>query len=86
MRLPPAWQSAGLTVGVALTGVAITVGIVRPQLVDIDRLLGGTMLYGTLAIAVIAIDAVVLGVTSRRMGRYRAYAPENAAARTPDSR
>ncbi len=66
--LPPAWTSIGLTVAVALTGLALAVGIVRPRLVDIDRLLGGTLLYGSLAVAVVVADACVLGLASVVLG------------------
>jgi signal transduction histidine kinase len=66
--LPRTWSSFGLTVGVALTGVALTIGIVRPHLVDIDRLLGGTVLYGALAVAVLVVDACVLGAASVLLG------------------
>ena len=59
--LPPAWASFGLTVAVGLTGVALAIGIVRPRLVDIDRLLGGTVLYAALAASVLLIDALILG-------------------------
>jgi hypothetical protein len=46
--LPPEWTSAGLLIAVGLTGFAITAGIMRPYLLDIDRLLGGTLLYAAL--------------------------------------
>ncbi|MGW4946455.1 sensor histidine kinase [Actinoplanes sp. NPDC004185] len=66
--LPAAWTSIGLTTSVALTGIALVIGIVRPQLVDIDRLLGATVLYGALAVSVLAVDACVLGLTSAVLG------------------
>ncbi|MFI7599473.1 histidine kinase [Actinoplanes sp. NPDC049681] len=66
--LPVAWTSIGLTVAVSLTGVALTVGIIAPQLVDIDRLLGGTVLYAALALSVLVVDACVLGVASAVLG------------------
>ena len=67
--LPRALTSAGLTVGVGLTGVAVTVGILRPHLVDVERLLGGTFLYAAMAVTVLAVDACVLGVTGAVLGQ-----------------
>jgi len=66
--LPPAWTSFGLTAAVGLTGVALVIGIVRPQLFDIDRLLGGTVLYAALAASVLLVDALVLGVAGVLLG------------------
>jgi signal transduction histidine kinase len=66
--LPPAWASIGLTTAVGLTGVALVIGIVRPHLLDINRLLGGTLLYAALAVTVIAVDACVLGVAGAVLG------------------
>ncbi|WP_409329203.1 sensor histidine kinase [Trujillonella humicola] len=53
-------SSASLSVAVTLTGSAVAVGILRPRLVDIDRLLGGTLVYGGLAVGVVLIDLAVL--------------------------
>jgi signal transduction histidine kinase len=66
--LPASWSSAGLTSAVSLTGVALVVGIVRPHLVDVDRLLGGTLLYAAMAVTVLVVDACVLGATSVLLG------------------
>ncbi|MFC3382349.1 sensor histidine kinase [Couchioplanes caeruleus subsp. azureus] len=66
--LPQSLTSIGLSVAVGLTGIALTVGIVAPQLVDIDRLLGGTLLYAAMALSVLLVDACVLGVASTVLG------------------
>jgi signal transduction histidine kinase len=66
--LPPAWVSAGLLVAVTVTGFAVTVGIVRPHLLDIDRLLGGTVLYGALALTVVLVDLAVVAVARQLLG------------------
>jgi signal transduction histidine kinase len=66
--LPRSWTSFGLTAAVGLTGVALVIGIVRPQLLDIEWLLGGTVLYAALAASVLLIDAVLLGVASTLLG------------------
>jgi signal transduction histidine kinase len=62
--LPGAFTSPMLTVAVCVTGVAVTIGIVRPDVTDVDELLNGTLRYGALAFAVVAVDALVLAVTS----------------------
>ncbi|GAA0810383.1 sensor histidine kinase [Spirilliplanes yamanashiensis] len=66
--LPEAWTSVGLTAAVAVTGLALAIGVVRPQLVDIDRLLGGTLVYAALAVTVLVVDACVLGLASALLG------------------
>ncbi|MGY1856812.1 histidine kinase [Modestobacter sp. SYSU DS0290] len=60
--------SLGLSLAVGLTGLAVTVGIVRPQAVDIDRLLGGTLVYGGLAVAVVLLDLAVVATTGALLG------------------
>ncbi|GAA4722022.1 sensor histidine kinase [Phytohabitans rumicis] len=65
---PETWTSAGLSIGIALTGIAITIGIVKPDLLDIDRLLGATLRYGGLAVAVVLVDVAVVGATGAVLG------------------
>jgi signal transduction histidine kinase len=66
--LPSSWTSFLLTSAVALTGLALVIGIVRPRLFDIDRLLGGTLLYAALAASVLLVDALVLTGASVLLG------------------
>ncbi|UQU66964.1 sensor histidine kinase [Couchioplanes caeruleus] len=66
--LPQGWTSVALTTAVALTGVALAIGIIAPQAVDIDRLLGGTVLYAAMAVSVLLVDACVLGVAGAVLG------------------
>jgi signal transduction histidine kinase len=66
--LPQSALGAGLFVAIAVTGGAIAVGVLRPRLVDIDRLLGGTVLYGALAAIVVAVDAAVLALVTTTLG------------------
>ncbi|MGN6300214.1 MAG: sensor histidine kinase, partial [Angustibacter sp.] len=61
LALPTAVSSLGLTVAVVVTAASVAVGILRPQLVDVERLLGGTVLYAGLLVAVLAIDAALIG-------------------------
>lgn len=66
--LPGPWASAGLVVAVSVTSLAVTVGITRPELVDVDRLLGHTIVYGSLVVGSVVIDLLVLGATSWFLG------------------
>ena len=66
--LPAAWTSIGLSVAVGLTGLAVAAGIARPQVVDVDRLLRGTLLYGALAAAVVAVDVAVVAAAGGLLG------------------
>ncbi|WP_155347734.1 sensor histidine kinase [Acrocarpospora pleiomorpha] len=68
-RLLPGWfGSVGLTVAVALTAGSVAIGIVRPDLVDVDRLLGGTLVYGILLALTFVLDLLVLGSAGRLLG------------------
>ena len=61
-------SSFALSVAVGLTGAAVAVGLLRPRLVDIDRLLGGTLVYGGLAVAVVLLDLAVVAGAGRLLG------------------
>jgi signal transduction histidine kinase len=65
---PGSTASLALAVAVALTGGAVTVGILRPRAVDIDRLLGRTLVYGGLAVAVVLLDLGVVAATGALLG------------------
>ena len=66
--LPDEWASAGLLVAVTLAGAAVGVGIVRPTLVDVDALLGGTVVYALLGTALLLADLAVLAGTGLLLG------------------
>lgn len=66
--LPDALASAGLTVAVVVTAGSVAVGILRPGLVDVDRLLGGTLLYAALLVLTLALDALVIGLAGVLVG------------------
>ncbi|MEU7869351.1 sensor histidine kinase [Dactylosporangium sp. NPDC049140] len=66
--LPQTVLGAGLFVAIAITGAAIAAGVLRPQLLDIDRLLGGTVLYGALAAVVVVVDAAILALVTTELG------------------
>jgi signal transduction histidine kinase len=61
-------SSFTLSLAVTLTGAAVAVGILRPQAVDIDRLLGGTLVYGGLAVAVVLLDLAVIAAAGALLG------------------
>ncbi|MCO8273160.1 sensor histidine kinase [Actinoplanes sp. TRM 88003] len=73
----PGFTSIAIGPAVGLTGAAIAVALIRPRLLDVDRLLGGTVLYGAMAVTVLAVDACVLGATGALLGR---QLPERDAA------
>jgi signal transduction histidine kinase len=60
--------SFALSIAVTLTGAAIAVGILRPRAVDIDRLLGGTLVYGALGVGVVLLDLAVLAAAGALLG------------------
>ena len=62
--LPGPWASAGLVLAVCVTSAAVAIGITRPELVDVDRLLGDTLVYGILVAGSVVLDLVVLGGAS----------------------
>jgi signal transduction histidine kinase len=66
--LPTEVRSWGLVLAVVVTAAAVAVGVTRPDLVDVDRLLGGTLLYALLLLATVLIDLVVLGAAGRLLG------------------
>jgi signal transduction histidine kinase len=65
---PSSTVSFDLALAVGLTGLAVTLGILRPRAVDIDRLLGGTLVYGGLAVGVVVLDLAVLAAAGSLLG------------------
>ncbi|MGR6965074.1 sensor histidine kinase [Geodermatophilus sp. URMC 61] len=65
---PGTGSTLALLAALALTATAVTVGILRPRAVDIDRLLGGTLVYGGLAIGVVLLDLAVLAAAGALLG------------------
>lgn len=47
---------------------AMTVAVVRPDLVDVEQLLGGTLLYGALSLIVLGIDLALLAAVTAVAG------------------
>ncbi len=66
--LPGDEASFGLSLAVTLTGAAVAVGVLQPQAVDVDRLLGATLVYGGLAVGVVLLDLAVLGAAGALLG------------------
>jgi signal transduction histidine kinase len=63
--VPGAVTSYGLTVCVALTVGSVAIALVEPELVDIDALLGSTIVYGALVVASFVLDLLVLSAAGR---------------------
>ncbi|MGY1726939.1 sensor histidine kinase [Geodermatophilus sp. SYSU D01062] len=68
LLLPADPSTLALAVAVALTGSAVAVGVLRPRAVDVDRLLGGTLVYGGLAVGVVLLDLLVLAAAGALLG------------------
>jgi signal transduction histidine kinase len=68
LLFPTSTVSYDLALAVGLTGLAVTLGILRPRAVDIDRLLGGTLVYGGLAVGVVVLDLAVLAGAGSLLG------------------
>ncbi|MGY1742629.1 MULTISPECIES: histidine kinase [unclassified Blastococcus] len=68
LLVPGDLTSIALGTAVGLTGGAVAVGLLRPRLVDIDRLLGGTLVYGGLAVAVVLLDLAVIAAAGALLG------------------
>lgn len=64
----PGLVGAALFLIVALVPVAVTIALVDPTLVSIERLLGGTLVYGGLAVLLVAFDFAVLAVLTTVLG------------------
>ena len=57
-----------LIVALAVTGVSIAIGLVDPELGDVDALMGGTVVWAVVAGAVIALDAILLAALNAGLG------------------
>ncbi len=60
--------TAGVVTAVAVTAGAVAVGVAQPSLVDIDRLLSATLVHSALTVAVLLVDAAVVGVGGALVG------------------
>ncbi|MEU2347576.1 histidine kinase [Modestobacter sp. NPDC049651] len=66
--VPGVSGSVGLLVAVTVTSAATVVGLLRPRLVDVDALLGGTVVYGALGAGVVLLDALVVAGSDAVLG------------------
>ncbi len=57
-----------LATAVILTAASVTIGVVRPDLADVDALVAGTLTYAGVAAVVVGLDLAVLGVTGAVLG------------------
>jgi hypothetical protein len=62
LLVPEFSSAAGLVVAAVVTSAAVVVGVRTPRIVDIDALLGGTLVYGVLVVLVVGLDAAVVAV------------------------
>lgn len=68
--LPDAVGSYGLSVALAVTGAAVAVGLVRPDVIDVDRLLDSTLVYGALVVTSYLLDLALLALASNLLGAH----------------
>ncbi len=59
---------AALLIAVTTTCASVTIGIVKPDLADIDALVSATVVYALVAAVVIAVDLGLLGLAARVLG------------------
>ena len=57
-----------LAAAVVLTAISVTVGVVRPDLADVDALVAGTLTYAGVAGLVVALDLLILAVGGALLG------------------
>ena len=63
--VPGAVTSYGLTLCVGLTAGSVAIALTEPELVDINALLGSTLVYGVLIVASFVVDLLVLSAAGR---------------------
>ena len=66
--VPTLGGGVGLTLAALVTGAAVVVGVRTPRLVDVDALLGGTLVYAALGALVVVLDAAVVAVAGATLG------------------
>ncbi|MGZ5415572.1 MAG: sensor histidine kinase [Nocardioides sp.] len=57
-----------LATAVILTAVSVAIGVVRPELADVDALVAGTLTYAGVAAVVVGLDLAVLALTGALLG------------------
>lgn len=60
--LPDSAGSYGLTVAIAVTSASVAIGLTRPDLVDVDRLLDSTLVYGALVVCSYLLDLALISL------------------------
>ena len=62
-----ALTTAVLALAVVLVSVSVAVGVVRPDLADVDALVAGTLTYAGVAVVVVGIDLAMLAAADRAL-------------------
>lgn len=57
-----------LVTALVVTSASVVIGVVRPQTGDVDALVGGTLVYGGIAVAFVALDLLVVAGASALLG------------------
>jgi signal transduction histidine kinase len=66
--LPDSVGSYGLTFAIGVTSASVAIGLTRPELVDVDRLLDSTLVYGALVVVSYQLDLALIGVAGNLLG------------------
>ena len=61
-------QDVLFAVGVLLPAVALTIGLVRPEVVAVDELLSSTLVHGLTSVVVVAVDLLALALLTSLLG------------------
>lgn len=62
--------TVALVVALAVTGVSIAIGILDPELGDVDALMGGTLVWAAVGACVIALDVALVAVLNGLLGEH----------------
>jgi two-component system NarL family sensor kinase len=58
----------GLVLCLVVTGVSVAIGILEPEITDVDALMGGTLVYAAVAAAVIGLDLALVAILNEAIG------------------
>ncbi|WP_307827866.1 sensor histidine kinase [Nocardioides sp. SYSU D00038] len=62
----PAWVA--LVLCLAVTAVSVTIGVVAPEVTDVDALMGGTLVFAAVSATVVGFDLALVGLLDAVLG------------------
>lgn len=60
--------SVTLVLALTVTGVSVAIGILDPEITDVDALMGGTLVYAVVAGAVVLLDVLLIAILGATLG------------------